>query len=110
MDNFPAFMLGPENAVPSRAQSEGVKGWVYHGHDDKQVAYWICEKDGISNEHSHDFDEYMMVIDGEYLLEIKGETTRLGKGDEYYIPKGVPHSGKFKAGTRTFHCFDGKRV
>lgn len=110
MDTFPSFMLTPENAIPSRSQSEGVKGWIYHGADSKQTAYWICEKDGISREHSHDFEEYFFVIDGEYCLEIHNETIVLKKGDEYYIPAGVPHSGRFTAGTRTFHCFGGRRV
>ena len=110
MDNFPSFMMSQENAVPAQSQSAGVKGWVYNGSDGKQTAYWVCEKDGVSNEHAHDFEEYFMVIAGEYVLEIEGESITLHKGDEYHIAKGIPHAGKFKAGTRTFHCFGGKRA
>ena len=32
------------------------------------------------------------------------------KGDEFFIPKNVPHAGEFIAGTRTIHCFGGKRA
>lgn len=103
-------MMTQTNLVPSESQSEGVKGWIYTGEDGKQTAYWLCEKDGISKEHVHDFDEYFMVIDGEYILEITGKTIIMNKGDEYYIKKGTPHSGKFKSGTRTFHCFGGQRA
>ena len=110
MKNFPAFMRTQANAVPSHSQSDGVKGWVYTGNDGKQTAYWICEMDGESEKHTHKFDEYFMIIDGEYVLEIEGKSIVMHKGDEYHIPKGIPHSGKFKAGTRTFHCFGGKRI
>ena len=103
-------MLTPDNSIPSRSQSVGVKGWVYNGTDSKQTAYWICEKEGTSAEHTHDFDEYFIVVDGEYILEFEGKSVVLKKGDEFYIPAGLPHSGKFTAGTRTFHCFGGKRV
>jgi len=110
MNSFPPFMMTQTNLVPSESQSDGVKGWIYTGEDGKQTAYWLCEKDGISKEHVHDFDEYFMVIDGEYILEISGKTIIMNKGDEYYIKNGVPHSGKFKSGTRTFHCFGGQRA
>ena len=110
MPNFPAFMMSSANAVPSQSQSEGVKGWIYNGEDDKQADYWICKQDGTSAQHTHSYDEYFFVIDGEYELIIQGKNITLLKGDEYHIPTGVPHSGKFKAGTRTFHCFGGKRA
>lgn len=110
MDTFPNFMLDNINAIPSSSQSDGVRGWVYNGIDQKQTAYWICEKDGTSKAHCHDFDEYFFVIAGEYQLFIDQIIIKLYKGDEYFIPAGTPHSGIFKAGTRTFHCFGGKRI
>jgi quercetin dioxygenase-like cupin family protein len=64
----------------------------------------------VSKEHTHDFEGYFMVIDGEYILEIEDKSIVLHKGDEYHIPEGIPQAGKFKAGTRTFHCFGGKRA
>jgi len=110
VDDFPVFMKDNANAVPLQYQSSGVRGWFYESVDGKQMAYWICEKDGVSQEHQHEFDEYFVVLHGMYTLIIKGEKFRLKKGDEYFIPKGVPHSGEFIAGTRTIHCFGGARV
>lgn len=34
----------------------------------------------------------------------------LQRGNELFIPKGIPHGGKVKKGTRTVHAFGGKRV
>jgi quercetin dioxygenase-like cupin family protein len=110
MNQFPQFMTTQENAVASESQSRGVRGWVYNGVDGKQMAYWICETDGVSNEHTHGFDEYFVVVEGEYVLQLGESDIVLKKGDEYYIEAGVPHAGRFKAGTRTIHCFGGRRA
>lgn len=98
------------NAVSAASQSPGVIGWVYDGVDGKQMAYWICERDGVSQEHTHEYDEYFVVVEGEYILRIEGKAVVLHKGDEYHIASNIPHSGVFKAGTRTIHCFGGKRA
>lgn len=110
MDDFPEFMKESENSIPSSQQSDGVNGWVYDGAGEKQMAYWICETDGISKEHAHEFDEYFTVVQGTYILIIEGRRISICKGDEYFIPKNVSHAGEFKAGTRTIHCFGGKRA
>jgi quercetin dioxygenase-like cupin family protein len=103
-------MKTPENSVASRSQSIGVKGWVYDGVDGKQMAYWICERDGVSKEHVHAYDEYFTVVQGRYTLIIDGRKIDVCRGDEYLIAKNVPHAGEFSAGTRTIHCFGGKRA
>jgi quercetin dioxygenase-like cupin family protein len=108
--DFPEFMKTPENLIASKSQSRGVKGWVYDGVDGKQMAYWICEADGKSEEHVHTFDEYFVVLQGEYTLIIGGRKIPVREGEEYYIPKNIPHAGEFIAGTRTIHCFGGKRA
>ena len=48
MKDFLEFMKSLENSVALKSQSERVKGWVYEGIDGKQMAYWICERDGVS--------------------------------------------------------------
>lgn len=110
MKDFPEFMKASENAIASRAQSKGVRGWVYDGADGKQMAYWVCMTDGRSQEHVHAFDEYVMVAQGRYTLIVDGRRIDLYKGDEYFIAKDIPHAGEFTAGTRTIHCFGGKRA
>jgi quercetin dioxygenase-like cupin family protein len=110
MKNFPEFMKTPENSIASASQSRGVKGWVYDGIDDKQMAYWVCETSGVSNEHVHDFDEYFVVLQGRFTLIVNNQKLVFRKGDEYLIPRNVPHAGEFMAGTRTIHCFGGRRA
>ncbi len=110
MDDFPKFMKTKENKIGTESQSKGIEGWVYDGIDGKQMIYWKCNTDGISNEHVHDFDEYFVVVQGVYTLIIGNEKIPLKAGAEYFIPKGLPHGGEFIAGTRTIHFFGGKRA
>jgi len=110
MDDFPEFMKSAENSISCASQSRGVEGWVYDGIDGTQMAYWRCRIDGTSNEHVHDYDEYFVVVQGAYTLIIDNERIPVRAGEEYFISKGVAHSGEFTAGTRTIHCFGGKRA
>jgi quercetin dioxygenase-like cupin family protein len=110
MNDFPEFMKTDKNLISAQSQSEGVKGWIYDGVDGKQMAYWICEKDGFSKEHVHEFEEYLVVVQGRYTLIINGQRINLFKGSEHFIPKNVPHAGEFISGTRTIHCFGGNRA
>ena len=110
MRDFPLFMKNPVNAVHAHQKSDGVEGFIYDGADGSQVIIFQCSTNGISKTHVHDFDEYFVVIQGEYALGIEGRTIRLTAGQEYYIPKGIPHDGAFTAGTRTINAFGGKRA
>ncbi len=110
MDHFPEFMKHAVNAVASHQKSDGVQGHVFDGVDGSQIVIFECESGGVSKEHVHEFDEYFVVIQGEYTLGIQGQEIRLRKGQEYHIPPGVPHDGRFTAGTRTINAFGGKRA
>ncbi len=110
MNDFPDFMKSKLNAIASRSQSKGVEGYVFDGADGSQMAFWTCRDSGESLEHTHTFDEYFAVIQGQYTVIIDGERTPLPAGEEYVIPRGVAHSGEFIAGTRTVHAFGGKRA
>ena len=48
-------------------------------------------------EHSH-AAQVGFVVTGQIELVIDGEMKRFTTGDCYYIPEGVPHSGKIFAG------------
>jgi quercetin dioxygenase-like cupin family protein len=110
VNRFPDFMKNPANAVASSSQSQGVEGYIFDGVDGSQMAFWECRRDGTSNEHTHNFDEYFIVVAGRYTLFIDTREIPVLPGQEYLIPKGVPHSGEFAAGTRTIHAFGGKRA
>jgi quercetin dioxygenase-like cupin family protein len=52
----------------------------------------------------------MIVVQGCYTLIIDGERILVKAGEEYFITRGVPHSGEVLAGTTTIHTFGGHRA
>jgi quercetin dioxygenase-like cupin family protein len=111
MDAFPEFMKHPANRiVRSNQATPGVEGYVFDGTDGSQMAFWTCGESAISAEHIHDYDEYMVVVQACYTLVIDRKRIAMKGGDEYFIPRGVPHGGEVVAGTRTIHAFGGRRA
>jgi len=111
MEEFPAFMRNPANRIAASSQATpGVEGYVFDGAGGSQMAFWICRENASSTEHAHDFDEYMVVVQGCYTLITGGARIALMAGDEYVIARGVAHGGEAVAGTRTIHMFGGHRA
>ena len=111
MNAFPEFMRNPANRiVRSNQATPGVEGYVFDGTDQSQMAFWTCTQAATSAEHVHEFDEYMLVVQGCYTLLIDGRHIPIKAGEEYLIPRSVPHSGEVVAGTRTIHAFGGHRA
>ena len=40
----------------------------------------------------HDCEQISLVLDGEFDLDIGGETKRIKKGDAFHIPAGIRHT------------------
>ncbi len=111
MNEFPKFMKSPANLIGKSSQyTDEIEGYVFNGADGSQMAFWTCFQNRDSKEHTHDFDEYFVVVHGLYTVIVGKEEKHIEVGQECYIPKGTPHSGRAIAGTRTIHCFGGKRV
>lgn len=111
MDNFPEFMKHPANRMATSNQATpGVEGYVFDGADGSQMAFWTCRETAASATHVHDYDEYMIVVQGCYTLVINGERIPVKAGEECLIPRGVSHGGAVLAGTRTIHAFGGHRA
>jgi mannose-6-phosphate isomerase-like protein (cupin superfamily) len=111
MNEFPDFMTRTANRIAANNQATpGVEGYVFDGADGSQMAFWTCHETASSAEHVHEFDEYMVVVQGCYTLIIEGRRVAVKAGEEYFIPRGVPHSGQVVAGTRTIHAFGGHRA
>jgi mannose-6-phosphate isomerase-like protein (cupin superfamily) len=53
------------------------------------MAFWTCGETATSAEHVHDYDEYMVVVQGCYTLVIYGEQIAVKAGEEYFIPRGA---------------------
>ena len=111
MDDFPKFMKSAANRIETSSQSTpGVEGFVYDGVDGSQMAFWTCHETAVSAPHVHDYDEYMVVVQGCYTLIFGNGRVPVKAGDEYFIPKGLWHGGDVVAGTRTIHAFGGRRA
>jgi quercetin dioxygenase-like cupin family protein len=110
MNEYPDFMRKPANAISKKSQSQGIDGYVFDGADGSQMAIWQCTTNGISQEHVHEYDEYMVVVQGQYTLSTRDGEIELKAGHEHYIQRNLPHSGKWIAGTRTIHAFGGTRA
>ena len=108
---FPEFMCRPGNRISASQQNTpDIEGYYYTANDGSQMAFWTCLADRVSKEHQHDYDEYMLCVEGEYIVTIDGKEYVLHAGDELFIPRGSLQGGRVKAGTRSIHAFGGKRV
>ena len=77
-----------------------MEGQVFDGADGSQLAFWTCEKSGKSEEHVHEYDEYMIVVSGQYNLIFNDQKVEIKADEEYYIPKEIRHAGENIKGTK----------
>lgn len=114
MDDFPDFMRSPANKIRVADQhTPGIVGYVFDGADGCQMAIWTHEGPAVGEPGMdvHAFDEWLMVVQGEYLLEMDGVSTTMKPGDEAFVPRGTAHAGRCGEGvTRTIHAFGGHRA
>jgi quercetin dioxygenase-like cupin family protein len=111
MPDFPPFLKNPRNRIATRSQfTEGVEGYVFDGADGSQACFWTATADRASDEHTHEFDEYVFVVEGRCVAIFGGQRKELRAGDELVIPRGTPQRMEVAAGTRTVHVFGGTRA
>jgi len=121
MKEFPEFMKQSVNRIATSSQATpGVEGYVFEGADGSQMAFWTCSQTAPSAAHVHEFDEYMIVVEGCYTLitytanadpsSMGEERIAIRAGEECFIPRGVRHGGEVEAGTRTINAFGGHRA
>ena len=111
MNDFPEFMKNPANKVALKTQfTKDIEGYIFNGADGSQVVFWTNAAGGTSIEHTHAYDEWVMVVQGQYTLIVGAIEFPPTAGKEFYTQKGTPHSGISKPGTRTIHAFGGKRA
>jgi quercetin dioxygenase-like cupin family protein len=75
---------------------EGVTAYLSQS-DTHQILFMEFARDADLSEHAH-ADQVGIVLEGKIELVIDGEKHCFTKGDRYYIPEGVKHSGKIYAG------------
>jgi mannose-6-phosphate isomerase-like protein (cupin superfamily) len=89
MHDLPQFMKSPANKIATTSQATpGVEGYVFDGADGSQMAFWTCRETAVSAPHAHDYDEYMIVVQGCYTLIVDDKRIPIKAGEEYFIPNG----------------------
>lgn len=103
MVNFPGPIKSlPEADIPLK----GVKAFLFQS-DNHQIIFMEFSEDVDLPEHNHE-SQWAVVLEGEIELIIDGVKNRYRKGDRYFIPKGVNHSGKIFAGYADITFFNQK--
>ena len=93
MKDFPEFMKSKKNHIDSSQQNtKDIDGYFYNALDEGQMAFWTYYSDRVSVPHTHDFDEYMVCVAGQYTVIIDNTEYVLNPGDEFFISKGTEQS------------------
>lgn len=99
--NFP----GPITALgEADLLFEGATAFLSQG-ENHQILFMEFDKDIDLPEHSHK-GQWGVVLEGKIELMIDGVFGVYQKGDRYFIPSGVKHSGKIYAGYSDITFFD----
>ena len=100
---FPDMILNlPKANVPL----DGAKAYLSQG-ENHQVIFLEFEKDVELPEHSHEA-QWEYVLNGKVDLWVDGIKKTYRKGDTFFVPKDVRHSGKIFAGYSSVAFFNQK--
>ncbi|MHC1723892.1 MAG: cupin domain-containing protein [Aminipila sp.] len=103
LSNFPEPILNlPEADIPIK----GIKAYLSQA-EDHQIIFMEFSEDVELPEHDHE-SQWGIVLEGKIELVIDGVNCNYAKGDRYFIPKGVKHSGKIFAGYADITYFNQK--
>lgn len=84
------------NLPPADIPIAGLKAFLSQG-TDHQIIFMEFSEDVELPEHCHEA-QWGIVLEGRIALTIDGENQVFAKGDRYYIPPGIKHSGHIYAG------------
>jgi quercetin dioxygenase-like cupin family protein len=93
-----------ENLPEADIPINGLKAYLSES-DNHQIIFMEFANDVDLPEHSH-AAQVGFVLEGQTKMVINGEKKTYTKGDRYYIPEGIPHSGKIHAGYSDITFFD----
>jgi quercetin dioxygenase-like cupin family protein len=100
---FPKIVLDlPEADVPF----EGAKAYLSQS-DEHQIIFLEFRKDVELPEHEHEA-QWEYILNGKVDLWVDGIKNTYKKGDNFFIPKGVKHSGMIYAGYTSLAFFNQK--
>lgn len=99
---FEPILNLPEADIPIK----GCHAYLSQG-SDHQIIFMEFSEDADLLEHSH-ASQIGIVLEGKIDLIIGGMKNTFQKGDRYFIPEGVKHSGKIYAGYADITFFNQK--
>ena len=83
---------------------DGVQAFLSQSQN-HQILFMEFDKDVNLPEHAH-AAQVGFVLEGQIDMTMNGKTKTYTKGDRYYIPAGMKHSGKIYAGYCDITFFD----
>jgi len=96
-EEMPTIFPEPiENLPKANIPLDGLTAYLSQGAD-HQILFMSFDKDVELPEHFHE-SQYGIVLEGKIDLIIDGVKKTYVKGDRYYIPPNIKHSGKIYAG------------
>jgi quercetin dioxygenase-like cupin family protein len=75
----------------------GVTGYCL-SNEEKQVVFFIFEEGVSFPDHAH-CEQRGILVSGEMVLEIEGQTNLYQAGDQYLVPEGARHRANFSQRT-----------
>jgi quercetin dioxygenase-like cupin family protein len=83
---------------------EGAKAWVLQS-EASQLVFFEFKQGTKVPEHSHDYPQWGIVVEGKMELVVNGESWMCQKGTEYLVPARAKHFARFLAQTRVMDYF-----
>lgn len=88
-------------------QFKGVRAWILQS-EKHQLVFFEMEPSAQVPEHSHDYPQWGIMVEGKMELTIDGKTKLIEKGDEYVIPAKAKHYARFLGKSRVIDFFSEK--
>lgn len=86
---------------------KGVRAWILQG-ERHQLVFFEMEPSAQVPEHSHDYSQWGIMIEGKMELTIDSKPRIIEKGDEYVIPAKAKHYVRFLNKCRVIDFFSEK--
>ena len=101
---FPEVITGLSEAdIPFN----GARAWILQG-ETHQLVFFEMDRSVQVTEHSHNYPQWGMVVQGEMKLTIDGKTRICKNGDDYVIPAKAMHYATFPRSSRVIDLFSEK--
>jgi quercetin dioxygenase-like cupin family protein len=85
-------------------QLNRVRAWILQG-EKQQLVFFEMESFAEVPEHSHDYSQWGIIVEGKMELIIEGKPRICEKGDEYVIPAQAKHYARFLTKSRVIDFF-----